>query len=152
MVNKSHLRSILSRLRLFSRTLGWPPVSRVKKSINGRVIYFYEVGQTTLGRDHFALTIHACNLDDSRCDYSAAVYAIRYRICSGSHVLSIPDKSSAIREAQRLDVWLGNHWFSDRVSRRAYRNLHPECAGYSWATLRRSHLPYINGERVLPAE
>jgi hypothetical protein len=75
--------------------------------------------------------------------FEAAVYAIRFRICTGWHKFRLPqDEVQARRGAERLSPWLQSRWFNDLVGRRIFREAPPECAGYTWARLRRDGPPY----------
>jgi len=68
--------------------------------------------------------------------YEGAVYAIRYRICTGWHNFSIsPSADKLKREANRLAMWLAWDWFSNIEKRRLFRQTHPECTGISWRTI-----------------
>jgi len=76
-----------------------------------------------------------------------AVFALRYRICSGWHAFklhsdSVRAQSEAEAEADRLDAWVHSRWFVSREARRMFRARHPECAGYSWRRLREVGPPF----------
>lgn len=75
-------------------------------------------------------------------DLRAAVYAIRYRICSGWHQFELCDDSEKLElEAQRLGTWCHRSWFESVARRRQYRQLHPECSNWTWKRVREERPP-----------
>jgi hypothetical protein len=88
------------------------------------------------------LQINECPIGQTT-TYTAAVYAIRYRIYTGWHSLKLPcDVHCVDREADRLDSWLHARWFESLVSRRQFRTLHPECSAWSWKRIGQESPPY----------
>lgn len=73
--------------------------------------------------------------------WQAAVYAIRYRICTGWHNFELGDEKTSRKEAERLRDILAADWFLDRQKRREYRQRHPQYAGYTWRRLREEGPP-----------
>jgi len=67
----------------------------------------------------------------------AAVFAIRFRICSGWHRFQLGSTLGQSRnEARRLAGWLGRDWFESPAKRREYRRLHHGCSGFTWKLIR----------------
>ena len=131
----------LLRLRKLASMLGWTGLTRFQHVIRDdtpcvskdQIIHWYESGSI----ENIMLQINA---DPS---YHAAVYAIRYRICSGWHSFFLyQDENRQQREAQRLEGWLGHRWFDSLTLRREYRTLHPACTGYTFRKLRDLGPPY----------
>jgi hypothetical protein len=73
---------------------------------------------------------------------SAAVFAMRYRICSAWHRFDASNRSLAISESARLCEVLDRNWFSLRESRREFRAKYPQCANYSFRRLRTQGPPF----------
>jgi hypothetical protein len=136
-------------LRRFSRRLGWARL-RCRGHMwkeQGLLITWYESGVSGGSRSHFCFQINESPIGQTS-KYSAAVYAIRYRICTGWHSFSLGLNASCIRlEADRLHTWLHRSWFDSPASRRRYRHMHPECCGWTWRRIREDRLPYEIGDR-----
>lgn len=76
-------------------------------------------------------------------DYRAAVYAIRYKLCTGWHKFTLhKERDSLQQEADRVRKWLARSWFTSQRMRQRFRELHPECSGYSMKRLREAGPPY----------
>lgn len=131
-----HLESA-SMLSDFAEALGWDGLRSFSKIFNdtGQVVVWHEAGDANYSRTHCALQINHYPLR-SVDTFSAAVYGIRYRICSGWHAFACRDSCEARLEAQRLHPWLHREWFQSAERRRAYRLAHRECVGYTWKRLR----------------
>ena len=101
----------------------------------GKILTWYEAGVATGGRQDCFLQINE-SPQGQTVTYTGAVYAIRYRICSGWHEFRLFSSDDDLqREAARLAPWLAWDWFATIEKRRAYRLAHPECAGKSWRTI-----------------
>jgi hypothetical protein len=75
--------------------------------------------------------------------YVGAVYAMRYRLCSGWHRFTLFGTPEAMaQEATKLGQWLHRRWYETLPMRREFRRLHPECANYSWPRIRKQGPPY----------
>ena len=75
--------------------------------------------------------------------FGVSIYAMRYRLCSGWHGLLLRESPAELEaEAMLAEQWLARRHFGSPASRRAYRELHPECAGYSWRRNREEGPPY----------
>src|ERR1043166_201908 len=99
-------------LQKFARWLGWRGLTtqrqierKTTEHVNRgwRMIWF-----ETPGMPDFGLQINIAPR------WNAAVYAMRYRICSGWHrfVVTYDDDDAFRQEANRLDVWLHKRWFT----------------------------------------
>jgi len=138
----------LVRLNLWAAALGWPElrsVRRVLEDFRGRslTVMSYEAGEASGRRDHVALHINEHPIGQATI-YAAAVYAVRYRICSGWHVFCLKaDDVSLQAEGERLACWLDRSWFESADRRRKYRRMHPECVGFTWTRLREKGPPYV---------
>ena len=132
----------LAALRQFARQLGWLGLGMWQAEFDGRVITWYKAGKSDGSRNDFFLQINECPLGQT-ITCTAAVYAIRYTICTGWHSMHLaPDGTCDESEVARLDTWLNRRWFETPRHRREFRRLHPECAGWSWARISREHLAY----------
>lgn len=128
------------RLSYWAACLGWNGLKRYESTDRLPPFVWYECGDNTGERDHFALHISVGRRPTNAC--RAAVYAIRYRIMSGWHEFTLYRTTAEIeREARRLDGWLHRKQFSTTVLRRKYRLRHPECAACSWKRLREAGEP-----------
>lgn len=131
----------LQRLRRLARLLGWDNLRRREHIPEGTtathqlapISVWYESDPSETG---VWLQI---NENPTWC---ATVYAVRYRICTGFHRFVLKDKRQIEREAKRLATFLSREWFDSIESRRVFRRLHPECAGYTWDRLQRHGPPY----------
>ena len=74
---------------------------------------------------------------------SAAVYAIRYRICTGFHVVpdGMPGQWKSV-ERRRVRRYLSRHHVTSRRGRSRFRRANPECYGWTWPRLRGVKLPH----------
>lgn len=127
-------------LNRFAKDLGWPPLKRLQHREQDKVITWYVTGVNDGRRLDCFLQINACPIGQKK-QYSAAVYAPRYRLCSGWHTFKVAADTSN-RTAARLATWLAATHFSSAAGRRAYRIAHPETIGYSWTRIRRDGPPY----------
>jgi hypothetical protein len=136
----------VTRLQQLTRLLGWQSRLRLYQhqineeerpsKLQTNVITWYETGISTGDRSACFLQINESPQGQTT-TYSGAVYAIRYRICTGWHDFRLPSNDSDLRrEAARLWRWLAYDWFSSVEKRRAFRQAHPECAGYTWRRIR----------------
>ena len=133
--------SDLRRLQQFAAMLGWRGLRELRHIVNddedrrsaGSLIRWYESGS----RDRMFLQIN-----ESPC-YQAAVYAMRYRLCTGWHAFTLyADARKQAIEAARLEGWLHRKWFTTIQCRREFRRRHPECCNYTWHRIATSGLPY----------
>lgn len=130
-------------LERFATMLGWLPLEfyqhRDEHAASGAsVVTWYESGDRT---DCF-LQFNEYPIGQTA-SYVGAVYAIRYRICTGWHPFALRETDEDLSaEAHRLENWLGRQWFDSLSMRRKFRQLHPECAGYSWQRIRAEGPPY----------
>lgn len=157
----------LAALKSFARSLGWSPLKMsqhvlpaeemtapVKKA--GRqpaetLVTWYESGEAAGKRSDLFLLISECPMGQSH-TYTAAVYATRYRICTGWHSFRLTAKlASDPVEIKRLDGWLHRRWFETLANRQEFRERHPECANYSWERIQTEGLPYhvVDAERCI---
>jgi len=145
-----------SRLRKLKELLGWRAPLRQYRHRPPRdadnelpsVITWYECGESTGGRQDCFLQINQCPQGQTD-HYAAAVYAIRFRICTGWLTFHLPVGGAGLRGvAEQLSPWLQNKWFEDLIGRRTLRASHPECVGYTWTRLRREGPPqHHDGEK-----
>ncbi len=133
-------------LQEFAAILGWPEligyqhrVDSPSSNYHGRLVKWYESG--SLERLLFQINEQPC--------LCAAVFALRYRICSGWHAFDYSTRSSRIRaEAARLAPWLARCNFDGVNARRAFRIQHPECSNYSLKRVRDCGLPFDGLKRA----
>lgn len=123
----------------FVRLLGWDKPTRYEHVVRSpdeaaaERIVWYECGSP----DDVLLQIN------TNPALHGGVYATRYRICSGWHAIDpLLTQADVEREAARLEPWLAQRWFTTRAERRRFRQLHPECAGYTLKRLRERGPPH----------
>jgi len=106
------------------------------------LITWYESGNNDGSRSDLFLQINESPIGQTA-TYAAAVYAIRYHICTGWHSMKLgPNAQPLDSEVERLDSWLHRRWFESLANRQQYRMMHPECTGWSWKRIRHERLPY----------
>jgi hypothetical protein len=143
----------LAALRCFARALGWPRLRMHESAIEfdhkpGKptVVTWHESRPNRGLRDAPFLQINERSLGERQV-YSAAVYAIRFKICTGWHVFRLTsDLQFDLREAERLDGWLNRRWFECPLARREFRLNHPECANYTWSRIRTFGPPHLDAK------
>jgi hypothetical protein len=143
-----------NQLRRVARLLGWrSPIRRYQHRVRekeappklqGTTLTWFEVGTATGGRHDCFLHINE-SPPGQTITYIGAVYAIRYRICTGWHKFRLfADADDFEREALRLREWLAWEWFASPEKRRVFRRAHPMSTGYSWRAIRERGLPKPN--------
>ena len=126
-----------SQLARLANLLGWPELRTCRHDDTT----WYESGKSEGGRNDLFLQINHSRRNQN--SYFGAVYAIRYRICSGWHLFTLPTDDEAIVDvADRLDCWLNHKWFATLQMRRKFRESHPECKDFSWKRIRDEGPPY----------
>lgn len=134
------LTTRFERVKLFASALRWKNMKQhrhvfppeVRDQFSNKSIVWFEAGA-------FPECFLQINLLGG---YKAAVYALKYRICTGWHPFVLGSTPQRIRaEARRLHSWLAADWFESPASRRALRKLHPECANYTWGRVEREGVP-----------
>jgi hypothetical protein len=136
-------------LTSFAKLLGWDDLRlyqhRGAAGDDANVATWYESGQSDgLGSDLFLQINEAPAGQVST--YVGAVYALRYRICTGWHAFTLYDDQERVAaEASSIAAWLHRSWWESAARRREFRRLHPECADYSWARIRAEGPPYDQG-------
>ncbi len=138
-------------LKQWVKILGWrSPVCAYQlligddapQNLQGLTLRWYECGAALGKRIDCYLQINEYPIGQAK-QYAAAVFAIRYRLCTGWHQFQLfRDPKGIEREANRLKPWLDGTWFDTIQGRRQFRETHPECAGYSRARLNRDGPPY----------
>jgi hypothetical protein len=136
----------LVELAKFAAALGWPGLHIFQhRWLDGDtpvVTTWYESGNSGGFQSDFFLQINE-SPSGQICAYVGAVYAIRYRICSGWHAFTLYDTAEQqAAEASKLDAWLHRRWYDTLKMRREFRRLHPECANFSWSRIRSDGPPY----------
>ena len=130
------IKALPPQLTLVAKMLGWPGL-RLHQHADTT---WYESGESKGGRNDFFLQFnHSQNQENS---YLGAVYALRFRICTGWHPFTLGGGVELEAETARLSGWLHRKWFSTLAMRRKFRELHPECQGYSWKRIRDEGPPY----------
>ena len=133
------------RLDAFLALLGWPASTRyrlpaeIAQDVNSLEAAFFTIGemdQPLYLQANPQLGAHPLLL-------GVSIYAMRYRLCSGWHGVLLRDSPADLEaEAMLAAPWLARRHFESPASRRAYREAHPECAGYSWRRIREEGSPY----------
>jgi hypothetical protein len=137
-------------VELFVSALGWAVPRRFEHTVSTsatsarcRGIVFYESGCLGDPRTDCFLQVNQLAVRGTHLLLSAAVYAIRYRICTGWHAVEIPvDADKVLDVAAKMSRWLGRQNFDRYESRREFRVRHPETADYSWSRIRQLGPPY----------
>lgn len=153
-------KSLLTRLNHLTNELGWPRLKRHRHHGPNQIITWFVSGVAAAGRLDCFLQINECPIGQQK-QYSAAVYAPRFRLCSGWHTFLLTEPLPPI-VVTRLASWLAASHFHTAAGRRAYRNAHPETVGYvdknqaSGSTVSnrrcRSRFPARGSEPITPAE
>lgn len=136
-------------LQRFAAALGWSPLRIYQRTIDDdpivsaqRVITWYESGDCGNSRTYCCLQFNECPIGQTE-TYTGAVYAIRYRLCTGWHAFTLYGSAKRMaEEASRLGSWLNREWFDSLPKRREFRKLHPGCVGYTWSRIRMHGPPY----------
>jgi hypothetical protein len=140
-------RSKFEQLKQFAAMLGWRSLREFRHIIKedapgisaGTLIRWYESGSI----DHMFLQINELP------PYQAAVYAMRYRLCTGWHAFKLyPGARMQAKEAARLEEWLHRKWFTTIERRREFRRRHPECCNYTWRKIAECGTPIPKGQRT----
>ncbi len=134
----------LASLRTFARQLGWLHLRWYQHQLEpNEFVTWYESGKSEGSRNDLFLQINECPIGQTT-TYAAAVYAFRYRICTGWHSMTLwPDAGRIRCETERLQPWLHRSWFQSLANRRQFRQMHPECCEWSWKRIKRfDRLPY----------
>lgn len=140
---KTQSNKPFATLQRFGALIGWSPLRICQHAIEGEqaesgphVVTWYESGDSGNPRTDCFLQINESPIGQST-TYNGAVYAIRYRLCTGWHAFTLHRNRRDIKvEASRLSEWLHRDWFDSIAKRREFRMLHPECVGYSWKKIR----------------
>jgi len=122
---------------------GWSELRRElvsyvdEQSGKRRTVVYYVSGQNDWRLPApLYLQINQCPIGQLR-QYSVAVYALGYRICSGWYCFRLSEQHADQARISALSDLVGRSHFDTVESRRAFRKNHPECAGYSWPKIRR---------------
>jgi hypothetical protein len=130
----------------FIRALAWKKARRLQHTLKldggQQTIVWYETEKIGDNRTDCFLQVNELGHDKNSLYCSAAIYAPRFRICTGWHGVKLTVGCPPAQEAMRVCDWL--HWqnMSSYRGRRAFRRRHPEAVGYSWAAIRSYGPPY----------
>ena len=133
----------VARLQRFASLLGWSPLRVYQHTVDddpaqpsSYVVTWYESGDCGNPRTDCFLQINEDPVGQTT-TYTGAVYAIRYRLCTGWHRFTMhTNQNDMTTEASRVAEWLHRDWFDTITKRREFRKLHPDCDGYSWKQIR----------------
>jgi hypothetical protein len=153
-------------IQSFVTALGWEMPRRfehltpkTEPGTGRKRLVFYESGDVGTPHTDCFIQLNELGIEDKHVLLSGAVYAIRYRICTGWHPIRLlADADEAMHVAATLSPWLGRKNFVRYASRRVFRELHPETVGYSWSKVRQLGPPYFvvvirqNGRLVVKQE
>ena len=150
---KEQLPKPLSELARFAATLGWPALRLLQhRWLDGDapvLTTWYESGESGGFRSDYFFQINEAPAGQEL-SYVGAIYAMRYRICSGWHPLTLyATAEERAVEALRVDAWLHRRWFETLAMRREFRRLHPECADYTWLRIRKQGPPYPQDQAAM---
>lgn len=136
-------------IAIFSEQLGWGVPQAYQHTIPGEKqseqLVWYEAGDIGNPRTDLFLQINELGPEVQNHSFSAAVYAPRYRICTGWQIIELKGSTEelVVKEAERLNDWLHKKNFLTLNSRRDFRLRHPETADYSWPKIREYGPPYF---------
>jgi len=137
----------LAALRAFAKRLGWSSLRKNQQTLPAdaadsvpHTITWYDAGVANGGRFDCFLQINECPQGQTA-KYTVGLYALRYRICTGWHPLHLADDMQA--EVDRLSPWIHYRWLATPRDRKRFRELHPECVGYSWKRIGEIGVPYV---------
>lgn len=137
-------RGAFAKLKRTAAALGWQPLRRChtthEDGANQKLVTWYESALCEGRRLDCFLQINELPIGQEE-QFSGAVYAPRFRLCSGWHVFRLPGRTVA-EVAEGLSSWLCQSHFSTSLARRKYRLVHPETVGYSWARINSAGPPY----------
>ena len=142
-------RKPYAQLSKFAQLLGWRTLTMYHHQLHDedsgfgdRLVTWYESGQSRGERSDLFLIIAECPLEQVA-TYTGCVYAIRYRIRTRWHGFRLHDHArNRTREIERIAEWLHRKWFFRLKERRRFREVHPECTGFTWNRIREWGLPY----------
>ncbi|PHR85855.1 MAG: hypothetical protein COA78_38740 [Blastopirellula sp.] len=148
--NPPHNKPV-ARLSQFAALLGWSPLRVYQHTLDDRstenstsIITWYESEENISPHTDCFLQINEHPIGQTH-TYNAAVYAIRYRICTGWHQFTLhKSKRDQAAEAERIGQWLHKDWFTTLAKRREFRQLYPQCTGYSWKKIREVGPPELD--------
>jgi hypothetical protein len=134
----------------FAALLGWHPLGRLQHTpthlaISGQsnAIIWYEAGQLGSPRTDCFFQLNELEVGKKSVLFSGCVYAVRFRICTGWHIVGpLRNDSDIVAHASKWQQWFARQMFSSLRERQRFRKQHPECLGYSWPTIRRIGPPY----------
>lgn len=133
----------------FVRYLGWSKPRRFEEKLSFREckdveyrIVWYESGETGENRTDCFLQVNDLGCYESVVYCSAAIYAPRFKICTGFWPARLDIAEGSREEALRLRNWLHRSSFVSYSARRAFRQMHPEAEGYSLSAIRTYGPPY----------
>ena len=133
------------RLDTFMALLGWPATTRYRLPAEiAHDLDSLEAAYFTIGEMEQPLYLQVNpQLGAHPLLFGVSIYALQYRICSGWHGVLLRELPTELEaEALMAEPWLARHHFESPASRRAYREAHPECAGYNWRRIREEGPPY----------
>ncbi len=130
----------LAALSQFASALGWHELQIFQhRYLDGDTLVtttWYESGIANGRRSDLFLQLNEAP-SGQIVTYVGAVYAMRYRICSGWHPFTLHGSAQELAaEASNVEGWLHKRWFETLTQRREYRRRHPECTGFSWPRIR----------------
>jgi hypothetical protein len=138
----------LAALTQFAAALGWQGLRLNQHSWldgdNPVITTWYESGTAEGTRSDLFLQVNEAPSGQTL-TYVGAVYAMRYRICSGWHPFTLLPNAQLAVEASKVEAWLHRRWFETLAMRRDFRRLHPECTNYSWSRIQKQGPPYSQG-------
>lgn len=130
-------------LNSFADALGWHKLRRYQQllPVDGlcdepQLVTWFESGCANGTGRQFCLMIQEYPIGNEQI-YTAAVYAIRFRIFTHFHEFQLSgDSQCDPAEAVRLEPLLHRRWFRSLAMRRKYRATYPEFADFTWERIR----------------
>ena len=138
------------RIEAFVRDLGWKKPQPFEKTIvldERQVvpwhIVWYESGDSGNNRTDCFLQVNDLGCDRSTAYCAAAVYAPRFRICTGFWPVRLILGEASDAQALRLAERFHRNNFVSLIARRNFRAARPEADGYSWQAIPMDGPPYV---------
>jgi len=128
---------VLDKLRAIAAAWGWAKLRQEKveyvdpETCRLRRVVWYVAGQDDwCRRNVFYLQINESPIgQQSR--YCVAVYALRFRICTGWYCFRLSNRRTERERITALRELIGKHLFATPIARRNFRKAHPECAEFT---------------------
>ena len=126
----------------FARLLGWKDLESNTHTYSRKAKSGETIVRVVRWFDYTSADDLRLQINETPC-LSAAVYAIRFKICSGYYPILLDDEWANVNdEAERLRSRLHRSCFTTQRARREFRKQWPQCTGFTWTRLREQGAPF----------